>query len=1759
MAMIMLCSVVLTGTGVSVKAEEKNEESGAVFIQLKSAQEESLAAGEKHVVAVSAQSSLSTDATLNLYLKNNDDTAALDVAVPNLYSAAEEITDAETQKTMEETLAQAVCYADGTTGALNAVWMQDTDSEGNVTARYLQATVPAGAAVNFDVELQYNLDADACGIYEKIVKVEASAQAGNVDVTDVTETDANKENVSWAGEIVADAEKLDEVSYVATTYAASGGATYTSSQIKAIKNFLKDHPDYALLDTTGMTLNGANWTAAGTLYCWDTVNSNLGFMSSKNRTEISDWPEVLNDTNIRCWDLSNSGISDSDTLLFLYTNNWNSANGNNYYKTSLYSASKLKGTLHQYAGTYTSTSGDDSGKSFYTLEEVVFECSSLAGQTVYLDTAAISGMSTPPKIKIVDEDGTVTEITMSVCYNQDTIYQYTFDDYVLPNTKFYFVGSDGSVAVPSNGVSSVDSAKACYNGTEWVAYVPEASTVQIYVDHPFTDKGGATVVFTKKGTATGTTYYIGTSDGFFYFDFTDETYDGFYIKQTDDTKTGNTTVNVTANAIREAVETYGSPITLTVGGWVNANTARTAEFGEYVCLADKSLDIPNGTFSRDSELYYVKSTFYDYYSDTELSGSNRNTLSGNFVHDAGSSDKVQATTFNQAISDYFKNTSLASCAGENTASNTYQSPLYFGELKDANTHNGSVTNFVWFNNNGEDNRVNGVSGARQGLVNSTLVNDQLVMGSENLAAPYFSESFLRGDNSKNTELGYVFSDVEFPFVKNVDGYWEFDSYDSSQTLRMKNDNGTYFLDRVGASNAVHGMTMYDGKNAVSTTYSNFFPFNDVNESCNSNVNNAKRLNYAFGLRLDIPFYMTADGKVTVTDSSGTSTTKDIVFDFSGDDDVWVFIDGKLVLDIGGDHGAVTGQINFATGTATTKTNNTGGSSVSFSDIFASSKLSNGRLLDTEEHTLTMFYMERGLWESNMKITFNFPQSNKLEVEKEVVIPSDVDSYFSDTMNVLKTSTTFPVEIKNLVTSGEAVTVEGTVPAVDYVYDEIDGNSSITLDTPKSSSVCKVTSGGGRQTVLDYYYPNEKGANEPQSVTDGRSFYINKTINLDSTQMKEYGYLEFDAYVDDSSSPSSPFVALIDENGNKIGAWTSGAVYGGGSNSMLAQQWKTIKVDISKLNAIVGTKSDFDYEHIVKIQVAYWNDVHIYFDNFRIKAPAQYAASTGFTKDQDEIPDYGSFVSNALEAVEGAEYTQTGTSGTLRVVGSNIYLKDKDSAVFSDQFRRESYLSIVEECDQSVFDTSWSISENETVKKAGIGTVVDDGRTEPSPEITSRNTRPGGGSVLFKSYDGSVGESVTRFFEIQVKYVNTLKTGNLTIAKALKEGQSDNGDTYTFEITFSNIAGMSLEEQLDEDQKLEPMTVTVKAGESVKITGVPAGTSYIIKEVPQEGQEFTLVGVTGAGNDGYSEDLAANSVSGTITADATSDADVYTFTNDVNPSVKIEGVKTWVDVPENETPTSITVKLERKVEGGEYETAKDMNGDAVAEIVVTDDTDWKYSFSNVPKYNGTGAGKREYIYRVVETKIGNESVSENDDFEVSGGEKNEDGMYDIVNTYIPKTTIEITKVDAANTSTYLSGVKFKLEKQNGVEWSAIGEAETGNGKNGTTLGVAKFEDLENGTYRLTETKTKEGYSLLKDPITIVINRTGDSKIDDTTCTVENNTIKLTISNRALFELPSTGGYGREIMILGGLVLAWAILFKYRLQICRKGGKKSRKCA
>ena len=1448
----------------------------------------------------------------------------------------------------------------------------------------------------------------------------------------------------------------------------------------------------------------------------------------------------------------------------------------------------------------------------------------------------------------------------------------------------FFITKDGDTQVGNNTIiiekADLQLKKGIYGNSLVVAVGDwkNAGTARdvsygllINIGHDF--KTGINVFYTSGG-AYGSGGVYGSAAGIYpenniIFDLESTTYDGFCVEEQGATDEGNKTEFLTRDKIEEALEENGGMLVAKVGSYV-AGQRRTLTLQAVESVSDMSLDIPVGEFVKEKGTFYVNATFYDYYSDEALEGRNRKALSGVMGGDY-SPNKQQSQKFNSAVSAYFQGTSLAASG--------WQSPLYFGEFNGTN-QSGNFLNFKFDNNNG----MNNGGGARLNLVNDNLVGNKLVMGTDNIEVPYFNTGFLRGNNSLNDNIGYVFEDVSFPFIKNNDGYWEFDSYNASQTLRMKQtEDGAYFLDRVGAENSVHGHTAYN-----STTNSNFFPFNDHTES-----GDPIKLNYGFGARIDIPFYMTVNGKV----QTDIDTYQDITFDFLGDDDIWIFIDGKLVLDIGGDHGAVNGNINFATCEARTKGNRLKAGTESTPEWFEGTT-SFERLNSTDRHTLSLFYMERGLWESNMKITFNFPQSNKLSVEKEVVIPtkdgkSVVNEKFANAVKKLNGTddsiqkVSFPITIKNLATSGETVDPEMKHDPITHELDNITQSSNIwnyNNSQAKGEKIYDGIPGEGHDYVLKYTCQGTVDYKTGTGVADSRSIvigYINNVLNLDDAtveRMKECGYVEFDAYLDAATGGGPPFLALIDNNNKRIGGWTKNTVYAGTDGNIHAGEWVTLRAYISRMAMLDG---DFNYSKIKGIQFAYWDNKPVYVDNISIHAPALYTSIDGFAKDQNAIPAYGSIDSKKLELIGGAEYGLTGTDRRFHVDDGTIYLEHGWNTLFTDQFRRNSYLYIREQCNTRVFDVQWSISEDEKVKKSGVGTTVDDGRDAKDFDDKTEVSKPGDPTMIFQTYGDDIDE--TKFYTLNVKFTNTLKTGSLTIKKKVTNQNSSQIDQsaladatipYVIQVSFSNVAALGLEGD-DAYVEEKPITFNEKLyldGENdvFVIDGIPAGTDYQIREIQTEVDEnfestgltrddFVLEGISEDGTNTGAWDEESGSYRGTIQANVKAEVIV---TNDINPVINMtdmSGEKLWALVDEEDSRhgntnlekapegKSVTLKLQRrfvkgtgdddttytfedvtsngstpitiKLEKGKtsststeccnyYYNSSEGIKSYQTEVKITTDG-WKYSVEGLPLYGmitgrteeGSNLAskkgrRRKYEYRFVETQVvtangdeAHEMTTEveladdgvkykenNSGYITSGGTRHTteaaDGTeitdYNITNVYDPATNLEITKVSGDTERKPMDGVEFKLERliknaSNELVPDPDFNNKTGSwtSTTGNNSGTLTFLELPDGTYRLTEVKTVEGYSLLAKPLTIVINHSEGCVVEeDKSYYLESDgkTLKLLISNQGLLELPNTGSRGRYIMIISGILLVilgetfylWNMYHQNRLRHARR---------
>ena len=1147
------------------------------------------------------------------------------------------------------------------------------------------------------------------------------------------------------------------------------------------------------------------------------------------------------------------------------------------------------------------------------------------------------------------------------------------------------------------------------------------------------------------------------------------------------------------------------------GYWGEKSAIRDVEKGKKVDGKDAEIvKLDAGTFTPKNNVKYIDSTLYDYYSDYELNGNNR----ANYNYEKYSDQRSYVTfeQFDRALSDYY-----SEYATKNNKPIQY--PLYTGHFQPSDLSNDnrfaniannlglygwglydswateesqkSYWRFIAANNSNysaayDANTKRGdytqrVYSAFQGLVNTDLTSDgSPTIAGTSLVEPHFNEAFLTGKNNAKAVLGKVYKDVAFPFKQaavfadpdkkddpeNEAKYWYFDSNKTS--LYLKQDGKDYYLEGNGTDNnslnrnASNGMTGGFG----------FFPFNQYTNG------GANKYNYGFGAKLQFDFTLTDDGYVVV----GKDNKKvPIKFFFSGDDDVWVFIDNKLVLDVGGAHGRVDGLLEFGeagdknTVTAyvsDAKAGQTDGFGITYEKMtesknvifnkgdkdndntatrtfyykstnYQSTNDQNKEPMTLEKntkHTLTMYYMERGMWESNMAVAFNFPDHNELQVEKQVDadgVRDKLQSYFTD-----PTRQKFTVGIKNWATHYAA------------------------LDTAATT------------------------ANDSGTTTGGNT----------------------------------------------------------GSSSGI-----------------------------------------------------------GFTTKQYTIPDYGSVEAKGLVNAVGAQYTTSEGESTNEVGADGKFtLQNGETVTFADQFRRGSYISLQEDlqedADKKLYAPTWEIYENgKLVKESkgdttvevpgdvqimkGDGTTPDDGRMEKYQTGTKdgktiENTgyietqKPKENSIVFRSYSDPDGTD--QFTKLKVKFINKVKTGSLSITKQVPKDEYEKlkDETYTFTVQYTNIGGLGGNEVVTE-------TVPVKVDETVPLDGIPIGTDVTITEETPENQYIKSITVDGTLVDGNE---ACVNIGDTIVADTTGKdgktipSVQVVFTNTAHKPITIDVEKTWKNA-KGDLPASIWIKLQRR-HADSTNDWEDVQGTEV-ELTKDDDTGkWTHTFTGMDAYDISGP--TYYAYRVVESdaedgkytadgtlKLGDYKYKVGSETRTITADDNKVSLT-LTNTQVPPVyELAITKqgLDEKGTTTEpLNGVEFKLEKLNGNGVDTTFNNSTGFMSGTTTgdgndAGKCSFTKLSEGSYRLTELKTVDGYNLLAAPIEFTLQK-DECRINNTVQEkmVTGNpasgyTVSLTINNRKGFTLPHTGADAPSLWLLIGLPLLVAGLLVLVFRYNRKGGKRS----
>ena len=1152
------------------------------------------------------------------------------------------------------------------------------------------------------------------------------------------------------------------------------------------------------------------------------------------------------------------------------------------------------------------------------------------------------------------------------------------------------------------------------------------------------------------------------------------------------------------------------------GYWAPKDTTpRDAEKGK--STGTKVVDIKPADFTEEADTKYVTSTLYDYYTDYELNGMNRDNYGG--WTGVSYRNWVTFREFDQALSDYYKKAKA-------------QYPIYTGHFQPSypgwgytfaaisaalnlwglNSDFNNENRFMAINNStiNENGNNDGehYDYAYQGLVESKtstgdatgepLLKDTLK--DTKVVEPHFDEAFLSGTNSKNAKLGDVYNNVAFPFTKKqifdedkgVD-YWYFDSQDTTLYLKQDTKQDQYFLksstdEREKSCNLKSDSSLKtikkDGKDVNSYGY---FPFNETATSLN-----ASTYNYGFGTKLQMDFTLTDDGKVETEKADGTKEKTSIKFFFSGDDDVWVFIDGQLALDVGGAHGKVSGLLEFGeTNTKDGKKNSvtayvsrvkTGGTSDNDKDetngnravktvTYNGEKISfyaestplvekdTPLVLDKgKKHTLTMYYMERGMWESNMAVAFNFPDNNELQVQKVVDLKNVTDDDFR---NCFKNQKIFNFTIQNQAThygttlaakpnpsDTEKVNLTATGNTIKPATEPTESNKGDYIfelvknpwpdSKPDSGQDPGQDTGQNTEQVLHWYARYM----DTQSAAREKRRGILKLEN--PINIKDMRFLTFQVYVDTTDgsegdlSLNNLYVELLDDKDVQKGSLDTSGINGAtyGSVEVTTDQWVTVKLDLHKMKERDGFS-----DNVKTIRVGDNYNRNIYFRDFTFIPKAVPSKMTGFTTDQKEIPDYGSAESGHLENAENAQYTSSNDTDTQLVdKDGRFVLEAGETVTFSDQFRRGSYISLKEELNENLYDTKWTVCENgkEVESMSGgksvslldpapplieqKGSGPDDGRTE---KITSETEQESGNvqniyngqkpttanTIVFRSYKDP-DETKSTLTKLKVKYVNTVKTGGLKIQKKAAEGETLTG-TYTFKVTFNDVGGAGLEKEdiiryveidMTDEKKYPDHTVT--------ITGIPVGTRYTIEEVtPLDGSRLQSVTVP-KGCD--SADVIDNTVEGVIKEPNTCPITAI-FTNTRRTLINIEFDKLWKDANGKDDlstakqPKQIYIQLQRRLATSTKDddwTPVNYGTKAYVTITPDDNNGWKHTFSGLDQRQ-VGETNTNYQYRIVEgtvDKAGNfTAVKPNETITING------------NTYVVTAEAEATANSETNSA------------------------------------------------------------------------------------------------------------------------------------------------
>lgn len=496
------------------------------------------------------------------------------------------------------------------------------------------------------------------------------------------------------------------------------------------------------------------------------------------------------------------------------------------------------------------------------------------------------------------------------------------------------------------------------------------------------------------------------------------------------------------------------------------------------------------------ERFYVSTNLVDYINDARLGEGNKTR---------GYSDNNQGTVVDGSekganvysyLDAAISGSPWYNSSGQNSKACQYTYPLYFGNMFDTKNRYGRMLNGNWYGLNNfsvganvaleEKTTTEGkcfYGAAAQGLVGDKLVDGKMVDPEDsNVVLPYFSGEAIHPykngseiDNNKN--LSEYYNGLQFPFkqTKDKNGVITY-SYDSGKDYAVYyNFEKNCFYE---SPEHIKNETTNDG----TAPEDGFYPLNKPGDP-------RKAVNMGFGTEFTIPFTLSKDGKIN---------GQEITFNFTGDDDVWVFIDDYLVLDMGGAHRMASGTIDFAEKNVTvesaftpdksttaawkdgaTRANQTSEKRTKkFTQIKTEGKNTFEDIMadDSKVHTLKMFYMERGMFDSNMSVSFNFsPIPSGLTLSKDV----DTKPVNDGLKSVVETKDNFDFTVK-----------DNDTTRTEYTYEK-DYNGT---GTERNTTTDGVVEGLADNVYAKNFEYTEADDNGNKGLIIGTGFTITETEN-----------------------------------------------------------------------------------------------------------------------------------------------------------------------------------------------------------------------------------------------------------------------------------------------------------------------------------------------------------------------------------------------------------------------------------------------------------------------------------------------------------------------------------------------------------------------------------------------------------------------------------------------------------------------------------------